>query len=121
LEEAVNKLLEIFEEDNGGLSGQRVAFFLWNFSLVVVWSYVSIKNGAMAALDPGILAGMAIMQGAKVGQKMVEEKMNQPKVTETTTEERVTEAKGSKPEVVVTTVEEKVSQPQIVNREGNGE
>lgn len=116
----MNKFLEIFQEDNGGLSGQRVAFFLWNFSLVVVWSYVSIKNGAMAAIDPGILAGMAIMQGAKVGQKLVEEKMNQPRIVEKITEEKVIEAKGSKPEVVVTKVEEKVSQPPTSNQQPRG-
>ena len=86
----------------------------------MVWSYVSLKNGAMAAIDPGILAGMAIMQGAKVGQKLVEEKMNQPKVVEMTTQEKVTEAKGSKPEVVVTTVEAKLSQPPVSNQQVGG-
>ncbi len=107
----MNRFLEIFQEDNGGLSAQRVAFFLWNTSLAAVWTYVSIKNGALAAIDPGVLAGMAIMQGSKVGQKILEEKMHQPTVKEKTTEETITEAKGSKPEVIVTTTEEKSSTP----------
>ena len=116
----MNRLLEIFQEDNGDLSSQRIAFFLWNTSLAAVWTYVSIKNGAMAAIDPGILAGMAIMQGAKVGQKLVEEKINQPRVVEKITEEKVIEAKGSKPDVIITTVEEKVSQPPTSNQQLRG-
>ncbi len=113
----MKRFLEIFQEDNGGLSAQRIAFFLWNTALVFVWTYISVKNGTIAQIDPGVLAGMAIMQGAKVGQKLVEEKMNQPKVIETITAEKVTEAKGSKPEVVVTVVEEKVSQPPVSNQQ----
>ena len=105
----MSKFLEIFQEDNGGLSAQRVAFFLWNTSLAAVWAYVSIKNGAMAAIDPGILAGMAIMQGAKVGQKLVEEKVLQPRVTEKKIEEKLVEGRGLNQEVIVTTTEEKSS------------
>jgi hypothetical protein len=70
----MNKIMQFLQEDNGTFSGQRLGFVLWNICLCAVWTYVSFKQGQLAAIEPGVLAGMGIMQAGKVGQKLVEGK-----------------------------------------------
>lgn len=70
----MQKVYEFFREDNGHFSSQRLVFILANTAIWTVWTYVSLHQGTMQALDPALLAGLAIMQGGKVGQKLAEAK-----------------------------------------------
>lgn len=70
----MSKLLQFVSEDNGTLSGQRLAYLAWNLAVCLVWTYCSLKAGQPVALEPESLVGLAIAQAGKVGQKLAEAK-----------------------------------------------
>ena len=70
----MNKWLEMFEEDNGGLSSVRVIMMFWNLAVGLVWMILSIRAGVMQPLDGGILVALGIANSAKVVQKFTEAK-----------------------------------------------
>jgi len=68
----MSRIMEIFQEDNGGFSSQRLVFLAGNLALWSVWTYISLKQGQMQPISPELLLGLGILQAGKVGQKAVE-------------------------------------------------
>ena len=67
------KILEIFQDDNGGYSSKRVLAIVWGLGVFGVWAYVSIRTRAMAPLaweHVGIVFSLAgVVAAGKWGEK----------------------------------------------------
>jgi hypothetical protein len=68
------KILEFFQEDNGGLSSTRLLFIVWGLGGFIAWVVMSIKSTPLAFVSlPVEYIGIVLsLGGVKVIQKFGE-------------------------------------------------
>ena len=71
------KILEFLQEDNGGLSANRLAFLLWIVGVLVVWVITSIKSGSLQVIPESVAVIIGILMTGKVAQKFGEKALEQ--------------------------------------------
>ena len=79
----MNRLIEFFQEADGGNSSMRLVFVLWNAAVIVGWLSASLKSGALAEIPEGVLILSGISFGGKALQKAQERKPCDPVVPST--------------------------------------
>lgn len=67
----MNKLMEFFQEDNGGFSATRLGFLLWVVGALVVWIITSLTSEPrqLAKVDSSVVTVIGILMTGKVAQK----------------------------------------------------
>ena len=60
------------DDPNGKTSMSRFLYFVVVVTVMGVWAYLSIKNGHMLMLDPGVLGAILILAGQKGSQVYAE-------------------------------------------------
>jgi hypothetical protein len=70
----MNRILEFFQEDNGGLSATRLAFLYWALGVLIVWIVESLASKPMviAKIDSNVTTILGILMTGKVVQKFGE-------------------------------------------------
>lgn len=70
----MNRILEFFQEDNGGYSATRLGFLLWVIGALVVWIITSLTSEPrqLARVDPSVVTIVGILMTGKVAQKFGE-------------------------------------------------
>ena len=71
-------MLEILEDNSGGLSATRLAFLLWAVGVLVAWSIVSVRSGTLQPIDGSVQAILAILMTGKVVQRFGERAEDKP-------------------------------------------
>jgi hypothetical protein len=62
----------VLSDNAGGFSSMRLAFLLWILVVVFNWTYLSLKNGKMEALDGSLVTMTAALGVAKAAQRIGE-------------------------------------------------
>ena len=63
-----------FEDENNVPSSMRVVYIISIFTIIGTWAYISICARQLLAFDPTQVSVIAILLGAKIGQKHFEVK-----------------------------------------------
>lgn len=67
-------MIEFLREGNGRLSSTRLLFLAWSFTVLIVWTVVSIKKMDLAAPPWEVVGILFTFGGVKVAQKYGEPK-----------------------------------------------
>ena len=65
---------QFFQDDAGNLSSSRLLFLAWSFTVLVVWTVISIKTWTMVAPPWEVVGILFTFGGVKVAQKYGEAK-----------------------------------------------
>ena len=68
------RVVEFFQNSEGQLSAMRLAFIVWIFGIFGVWTFASIKAGALQNIPESILYFVGILVTGKFTQRAVEKK-----------------------------------------------
>lgn len=77
------KILQIFKEGNGHFSANRVVFVCAVAAIVSVWTFLSIRGGAMQPISYETTILVGTLAAGKVFQKKIEVQ-NEPTTVEQT-------------------------------------
>lgn len=66
----------LFQDDNGGGSSTRLVFVLGSLTIIFVWAWLSVKQGAIVSMGLKDLGILLTVVGAKLGGKALEVKEN---------------------------------------------
>jgi hypothetical protein len=70
----MNKLSEIFMDNDGSLSCSRFVMILYASVIISAWCYVSVKSAALTPVPESVITMLGLSLGAKVLQKPFESK-----------------------------------------------
>jgi hypothetical protein len=70
----MKKLLEIFEEPNGGLSSTRVVYVLWFVCLTFGFIFLTLKTKAFPSIPTEVIGLCVAFMGGKWAQRSEESK-----------------------------------------------
>ena len=81
----MDRLIEFFEEPNGGLSAQRLAFLAFTFAIAVPLAWLTFQKQAFPEIPLPIIYLFSTVMLGKVAQSYVESNTTTPTSTPTPT------------------------------------
>ena len=73
----------MLQDNSGGASSARVLLLIWGVGVLIIWAYICVKTGALAALPSEAVMVILGLSASKTvqrfGEKSVETTLEQPK------------------------------------------